>query len=256
MRDVRAWSTEGTKAPTTSGLIELSSGRDEAGSEMASRVVAEPRTGTRREGERKRKATHIVVSAFGALVALAGIEHGVGAFLQGSVAPSSPVFESWPDTAGFAVVSGEPAMTVIPNLAISGVVAIVVALAVGIWAVWYIERPTGGLVLIGLSGLLLLVGGGFGPPLIGLIAGFAATRIGRSGSDSPGPVRAALARVWPWLLGAALVGYLSLVPGMVLVSRFTGFDEPAVVAGLTGFSFTTLILALVAARAHDRLGER
>lgn len=223
---------------------------------MASLGVAEPEAESTKNIVTKRNATRIVVSAFGALAALAGIEHGVGAFLQGGVAPSSMVFESWPDTAGFEVVSGEPAMTLIPNLAVSGVVAILVALAVGIWAVWFIDRPRGDLVLIGLSVLLLLVGGGFGPPLIGLIAGVTATRIGRSGREQPGPVWAALARLWPWLLGAALVGYLSLVPGMVLVSRFTGFDNPLVVSGLTVFSFTTLILTLVAARAHDRLDER
>ena len=50
-----------------------------------------------------------------------------------------------------------------------------------------------------------------------------------------------------------MVGYLSLVPGMVLVSRFTGVDDPLLVAGLTVFSFTGLILTLVAARAQDRL---
>jgi hypothetical protein len=43
---------------------------------------------------------------------------------------------------------------------------------------------------------------------------------------------------------------------MVLVSRYTGFDDPLVVSGLTVFSFTALILTVVAARAHDRLGER
>ncbi len=223
---------------------------------MASLTVTQPKAGGNQTVGRKRSATRIVVSAFGVLAALVGMEHGVGAFLQGGVAPSSVVIESWPDTAGFEVVSGEPAMTLIPNLAVSGVVAIVVALAVGIWAVWFIDRPRGGLVLIGLSVLLLLVGGGFGPPLIGVIAGVAATRIRRRGGKQQGRVRPFLTQVWPWLLGATVAGYLSLVPGMVLVSRFTGFDDPLVVAGLTVFSFTALILTLVAARAHDRLGER
>jgi hypothetical protein len=193
-----------------------------------------------------------VVSTFGALAALAGIEHGLGELFQGWAAPSSVVIQSWPDTAGFEVVSGEPAMTLIPNLAVSGMITILVALVLGVWAVWFIERPRGGLVLIGLSLLLLLVGGGFGPPLIGIIAGLTATRMGTGGSK-PGPTRAALAGVWPWLLGAGVAGYLSLAPGIVLVSRFTGFDDPIVVAGLTIFSFTMLVLALVAARAHDRL---
>lgn len=222
---------------------------------MASAAVAGLRAGSNLTVERM-SATRIAAMAHGALAALAGMEHGVGAFLQGAVAPSSLVIESWPDTAGFEVVSGEPARTPSPNLAVSGVVAILVALAVGIWAAWYIDRPQGGLVLIGLSVLLLLAGGGFGPPLIGVIAGVTATRIGRSGREQPGPVWAALTRLWPWLLGAGLVGYLLLVPGMVLVSRFTGFGNPLVVSGLTVFSFTILILTPVATRAHDRLDER
>jgi hypothetical protein len=204
----------------------------------------------------KRGATRLAVSASGALAALAGVEHGVGALLQGSVAPPALVFESWPDTAGFEVVSGEPAMTLIPDLAVSGVVAILMALVAGIWAVWQVDRPRAGQVLIGLSVLLLLVGGGFGPPLIGVIAGATATRIGRGRSVRPGPVRASLARVWPWLLAAAVGGYLALVPGMVLVSRFTGFDDALMVSGLTAFSFTALILTLVAARVHDRSDGR
>jgi hypothetical protein len=201
----------------------------------------------------KARATRIVVSAFGGLVALVGIEHGVGEILQGSVAPSSVVIESWPDTVGFEILSGEPAMTLIPNLAVTGVLAVIAAVVLGVWAIWFVDRPHGGMVLIGLSVLLLLVGGGFGPPLIGIIAGVGATRIGRIGGRRPGRVLTVLARVWPWLLAVGLVGYLSLVPGMVLASRLLGFNDPLVVVGLTVVSFTALILALSAARAHDRL---
>jgi hypothetical protein len=63
-------------------------------------------------------ATRTVVSVFGVVAALAGIEHGVGALRQGAVAPSTVVIESWPDTASFEVVGGEPAMTLVPNLAV------------------------------------------------------------------------------------------------------------------------------------------
>jgi len=220
---------------------------------MTSATAAKPAVG--RDGATRVAATRVVVSVFGALAALAGFEHGLGELLQGWVAPASLVIESWPDVAGFEVVSGEPAMTLIPNLAVSGLVTILVALVLGVWAVWFIDRPRSGLVLIGLSVLLLLVGGGFGPPLIGVLVGVAATRIGRRGSGRPGPIRAGLARTWPWLLGAGVLGYLSLVPGMVLVSRLTGFDDPLVVAGLTVVSFAGLLLALIAARAHDRLED-
>ncbi|HEU4915277.1 MAG TPA: hypothetical protein VFV13_01770, partial [Acidimicrobiia bacterium] len=72
------------------------------------------------------------------------------------------------------------------------------ALALGAWAVWFIDRPQGGLVLIRLSLLPAVVGGGFGPPLIGIIAG--------------------------------VVGYLSLVPGMVS-GHWIGSESPLYLRG-------------------------
>jgi hypothetical protein len=219
---------------------------------MMSAVVTAP--SSRRAGhEKKTTATRIVVAAFGALAALAGIEHGVGEILQGTVRPSSVVIESWPDTAGFEILSGEPAMTLVPNMALSGVLAIIAALAVGVWAVWFIQRPHGGLILIGLSVLLLLVGGGFGPPMVAATIGVAATRTGKEGGKEPGFIGSALAGAWLWLLVAGLVGYLGLVPGMVLVSRMTGFDNSYLVSGLMFVAFAGLILSLVAARVYDDL---
>lgn len=72
------------------------------------------------------------------------------------------------------------------------------ALALGAWAVWFIDRPQGGLVLIRLSLLPAVVGGGFGPPLIGIIAGVTATRDRSHGWQKAGIYRMALARIWPW----------------------------------------------------------
>ncbi len=111
-------------------------------------------------------------------MAFAGVEHGVGEILQGPVAPAGLAIESWPDVKAFEILGGEPALTVIPNLLVSGVLAVIVALTLGIWSVMFVERRYGGLVLISLSVLLLLVGGGFGPVLMGIILGIAATRIG------------------------------------------------------------------------------
>ena len=197
--------------------------------------------------ERKTTATRIVVSAFGVLAALAGVEHGVGEILQGPVRPSSVVVESWPDTAGFEILSGEPAMTLVPDMAVTGVLAIIAALAVGVWAVWFIQRPHGGLILIALSVFLLVAGGGFGPPMLAAIIGVAATRIGKQRRTEPGSLGSAVAEAWPWLLGAGLV------PGMVVVSRVTGFDNPYLVSRLMFVAFAGLILSLVAARMHDQL---
>lgn len=199
-------------------------------------------------------ATRIVVAAFGALVAMAGIEHGVGEILQGPVAPAGLTIESWPDTQAFAVFAGEPAMTVIPNLLLTGVLAVIVALGVGVWSVWFVERQHGGLVLIGLSVLLLLVGGGFVPPLIGIIIGVGATRIGAASGQPPGLVLRGLGQSWPWILAAGVLGQLALFPGLVLLSQVVRAPD-AVVYALSAWSFAALILALVAARANERAPE-
>jgi hypothetical protein len=198
-------------------------------------------------------ATRIVVSTFGAVVAFAGIEHGVGEILQGPVAPAGLAIESWPDVKAFEILGGEPAMTVVPNLLVTGVLAVIVALALGVWSVKFVERRHGGLVLIGLSVLLLLVGGGFGPPLMGIILGVAATRIGAPSRRPPGSVARAVARLWPWALGAGVLGYLGLVPGVVLLSWFFGVSDSNLVLGLIAVSFAALLVAPVAARAHDRV---
>lgn len=198
-------------------------------------------------------ATRVVVSAFGVLVALAGVEHGVGEILQGPVGREGLVIESWPDSEAVEILGGEPAMTVLPNLLVTGMLALIVALALGIWSAGFVNRRHGALVLVLLSVLLLLVGGGVGPPLIGMIVGIAATRIGIVPRRRPRAVLRALGRVWPWLLGAAVLGYLCLAPGTILLSRFLGVENQGLVAGLTAFSFAGLFLALTAARARDRV---
>jgi hypothetical protein len=84
-----------------------------------------------RQNTHTTSATRIVVSTFGALVAFAGFEHGVGEILQGPVAPAGLAIESWPNVKAFEILGGEPAMTVIPNLLVTGVLAVIVALTVG-----------------------------------------------------------------------------------------------------------------------------
>ncbi|MDY7089194.1 MAG: hypothetical protein SYR96_29320 [Actinomycetota bacterium] len=198
-------------------------------------------------------ATRTVVSTFGLLAGLAGIEHGVGEILQGPVRPAGPVIESWPDSKAFEILGGEPALTVIPNLLATGIVAVIVAIAVVVWSVRSVDRRHGGLMLILLSVLLLLLGGGFGPPLVGGIVGVGATRIGIAPRRRPGRVAQTVGRVWPWVLGAAVLGYLCLLPGTVLLDEFLGGIDPVLVPTLTVFSFAGLILALNAARAEDHV---
>jgi hypothetical protein len=185
-------------------------------------------------------------------VGLAGVEHGVGEFLQGSVAPDELFIMSWPDAAAMDILSGEPAMTLIPNLLVTGVLAVAVGLTVTAWSIWFAHRRHGGLMLIGLSVLLLLVGGGIAPPIMGLVVGAVAARIGTTPRRQVGRTGRALAAAWPWFLAGAVLGYLGLVPGMPLASLI-GVTSEGMVIGLATFAFANLALALTAARAHDRM---
>jgi hypothetical protein len=199
-----------------------------------------------------RSATRVVVAVLGTLVGLAGVEHGVGAILQGPVRADGLFIMSWPDAAAMQILSGEPAMTVIPNLLVTGALTVAVGLAVAAWSIWFSARRYGGWVLIGLSLLLLLVGGGLAPPVMGVIVGAVATRTGGAPRHAPGWLGRTVAPLWPWFLAGAVVGYLGLVPGMPVASAL-GVASEWLVIGLAAFAFANFGLALIAARAHDRL---
>ena len=140
----------------------------------------------------------------------------------------------------------------VPNLLATGVLAVAVGLAVVAWSIWFAARSDGGLVLIGLSGLLLLVGGGLAPPLMGFVVGAVATRLTTVPRRPVGRLGRMIGPAWRWFLVAAVLGYLGLMPGMALASIW-GLASEALVIGLAAFAFTNFALALAAARAHDRL---
>ena len=122
-------------------------------------------------------------------------------------------------------------MTIVPNLLVTGILAILVSLIFLVWATVFIERKNGGLVLILLSIVMLLVGGGFGPPLLGIIIGVTGTRINAPltwwrthlsiGSQH------FLGKLWPWFFAASLIAWLLLFPGSILLDYFFGVNNPA-----------------------------
>jgi len=124
--------------------------------------------------------TRAAASIIGIIAGLGGgVLHGVGEMLQGSIAPSGTMIEAWPE---LTVLAGEPAMTVVPNFLVTGVLAIIFGLIVTIWAAAFVQKKNGGLFLILLSIIMLLVGGGLIPPIFGVIAGIIGTQIKHSAS--------------------------------------------------------------------------
>ena len=202
-----------------------------------------------------KSATKVVVSAFGIMLGIAGIEHGIGEIFQGNIAPSGMVIKSWGESKLFSILAGEPAMTIIPNLLITGILAIIVSLSIMVWAVAFVQRKNGGLVLILLSILLLLVGGGFGPPLIGIIIGAAGTRI-----NAPLPwwrkhlsvnTRRLLSKLWLWSLIASLLSYFYMFPVSIILWHLFGVYNPNIILSVSLFAFGSLLLAVFSGFARD-----
>lgn len=206
-----------------------------------------------------RSATRVTVSAFGVLAGLAGIEHGIGEVLQGNVAPEGVVIQSWPDSALFRILTGEPAMTVVPNLLATGILAILISLIFLVWATMFVHTKHGGLVLILLSVVMLLVGGGFGPPILGVMLGVAATRIDAPltwwRARLPAGLRRFLAKLWPRSLVAGVVAWLLVMPGTILLDFFFDVNDSDLVVPLITFlvlsAFGLLLLTIFAGFAHD-----
>ena len=118
--------------------------------------------------------TRAAASIIGIFAGLGGASHGPGEMLQGNIAPSGIVIEAWPE---LTVLAGEPAMTIVPSFLVTGVLTIIFGLIVAVWSAKFIQRKNGGLVLVLLSIIMLLVGGGLFPPVFGVVAGIIGTRI-------------------------------------------------------------------------------
>lgn len=109
------------------------------------------------------------------LAGVVGIYHGYNETLQGSVATGGVFINAvGPPCQGNACF---PAMTLVPNFLVTGVLAMLVGILVLVWALALVQKPRGGVGLIALSIVLLLVGGGFLPPVLGIVAGVVGTRI-------------------------------------------------------------------------------
>jgi hypothetical protein len=128
-----------------------------------------------------RKATKTAAAWLGVVAGIAGLEHGWFEFLQGNTRTPSLAFPYWgPPCAPKEIWHAcEPAMSILPNFLITGILAMLFSLALIVWAGWFVQRKHGGWVQTAISLLLLLFGGGFFPPVIAFIGGLAVTQINR-----------------------------------------------------------------------------
>ncbi|UCE12201.1 MAG: hypothetical protein JSV04_08335 [Candidatus Heimdallarchaeota archaeon] len=202
------------------------------------------------------KASRVTVSTFGTILGIAGLEHGVGEILQGNKAPESIFIQSWPNNQLYEILNGEPAMTIIPNYILTGILAIIVSAVLIVWAILFIERKHGGLIFLLLSFIALLVGGGVaGPVLIGIIVGLTSTRIDTEFTwmNTHLSTRDSLSRIWKYSYSVSVIGWFSLWPGLIILGMFVPVIEPLIVIFLTLLSFTSMLLTIVSSFAYDSI---
>jgi hypothetical protein len=200
-----------------------------------------------------KNATRLLASALGIYAALLGMEHGYFELLQGNVRPEGLIIEAFgpPCEAKLVWHACQPAMTIIPSFLITGILAMIAALIVLIWAAAFVHRRRGGLVLILLSILMLPVGGGFIPPMIGIIAGIIGTQIDTPltwwHARFPDGAGRFLAALWPW----ALIVYFLWVLPQWAVGYF--YNEFMIRYSLTISLVTNglLLLSILTGFAHD-----
>lgn len=200
-------------------------------------------------------AARVVASTFGVLAGLGGLTHGIGETLQGNVAPDGLFVNSWTQGPIATNMGGEPGLTIVPNMLVTGILAIAVSLAIIVWSVARVGRKRGGVVLILLSAAMLLVGGGVGPPVMGLLAGVAGLGINAPHNwwrgHLPVGVRRFLAAAWPWVFGVCAINGAFLVVGSVILVYLFGVDNADLFLWSFYLAVVSLILTVVAGVAYD-----
>ncbi len=212
------------------------------------------------QNDRTVSATKVVASSIGVIGGgLAGIVHGFFSMLQGNVTPNSivinpigPAQRLWPEAALHAI-------SIIPNFFITGICAMMVGLLIVIWAGAFIDRKYGTRVLLLLSIILLLVGGGFGSAFLGTIASLVATQINRPLSwwrtHLTNRLRNILVKLWPWALIIYLFFFLSSIGiaifGIPLLWFFSADVTYGILLNLGPISDIFLLVAILTAFAYD-----
>ena len=206
-------------------------------------------------------AARIAASTFGVLAGLGGLTHGVGEMLQGNIPSNGMFIDSWTQGPIATHMGGDPAMTIIPNLLVTGVLATIVSLATIAWAAAFVQRKHGGTVLILLSIAMLLVGGGFGSPIIGTLAGIAGTSINAPltwwRTRLAGNAGRFLAQLWPWVFGVAFINGMFLFVGAIILVYAFGWGNEDLYLNSFFFAVVSLLLTIITGVAYDlQLSER
>ncbi len=200
-------------------------------------------------------ASRASISVFGVIISFAGIEHGIGEILQGNQAPTGVMIASWPTSPFFRMLAGEPAMTIIPNLLATGMLAILTTVIFLMLSTAWLNKKFAGWMMIPVAIAMLLSGAGMSPPILVVILSVATivmhnpTRKIRSRKRTS--FHQLRAKLWQGTLILSVICWLAVLPGLPLLDYFSDVNSPLLVLVVTLCAIGTLLLTLNFARARD-----
>lgn len=132
------------------------------------------------KADRSANAIRVIATTVGVIFGLSGFNHGFFEFLQGNKPTDGLVIQAIGDGQRFWSLGTEEAFTIIPNFMISGLLSMIVGLAIVVWSLWFLKSRSGPTVFLILFVILFLVGGGIGQVAFFIPAWAFATRMDSS----------------------------------------------------------------------------
>jgi hypothetical protein len=202
-------------------------------------------------------------ATFGVLIGVAGIEHGFFEVLQGNTRPDSLLFEAIGPSQRFWEYGTEHALTIVPNIFVSGILSMLFGVLMTVWAAVFVQRRFGAPVLFVLGIALFLLGGGFAPVFLTILAGATATAIHRSlgvwRAILFAPLGRLLSKLWPGALVAMVVSFVVSVEiaifGYPLLWLFGADTTLAILNILSYVMVGLMLLSVLTALAFDVEGR-
>lgn len=201
-------------------------------------------------------ATHIFATVMGVYGGVLGAVHGYHELMQVFESPTSQsaqrpdglvfnaIGDCQPDTVAHACY---PAMSLIPNLTITGGLALALGLLCAILAAVGIGRRHSAKALIVLAVLLMLFGGGFFAPTYVLLAGSASAYLQRPNKPPTPPALRPVACLWP----AIFIAFWTWIAVQIVL--FDALNETLLALGpmLVPLQFFVVAVMFLSAAIHD-----
>lgn len=207
------------------------------------------------QSKQKLNAAQYIAAVFSILAGLGGLLHGIGEVLQGNINVTGPVIHSWTTGPIAEHMGGDPGLSIISNMLLTGILCIIFSLGMILWTKFFIHNKNGGLILILLNTGMFLFGGGFGPPIMGYLAGIAGLGIHSRHSVwrkvIPPGVNRFLAGLWIWIFSVCIVNGVFLVIGHVILVVLFDYTNAGVFMNSFFLAVILLVLSLITGIAHD-----